>query len=85
MISERRSRQSFEEDCDLCPLRWIRSWSIRIGLRNPGDSWTAVYDFVVVRLPGRAVITFVFYDADYSFIGSERLVGKVLDRAPEFG
>ena len=77
----RISRQSFEAGCYPCPPHQSRAWSIRFNVAKAGDSWTVFEDWVAVRVD-RAVIGFSFYDADFQFIGTESLVGSVLERAP---
>jgi hypothetical protein len=75
------ARKPFKASCHRCPRHEIAAWSIRLDVSKAGDSFTADFDWVALRV-GRAVIGFYFYDADSPFVGAASLVENVLKRAP---
>jgi hypothetical protein len=52
-----------------------------VNVSKSGYSFTLFWDWVPVRV-GRAVIGFGFFNVDSPFVGSQVLVGNVLERAP---
>ena len=74
----RRFREEVPLYCDQCPAHVVRAWRISMRISKPGDETTWFEDIVSVRME-YVEINFAFESNDFSFTGTEEVVGEVLD------